>query len=442
MTQTATPGEAGVDYETVDFLVDTSTVQNPYPYYEFLRDKGPVWIEPHYGVAMVTGHAEALEVYRNSEIFSSCNAAAGPFPGLPTQPEGDDASVLIEAHRAEMPLAGYMATWDAPEHTAYRSLLQGLFTPRRLKENEDYIWRVVDQQLDEFIGSGRCEFISAFSSPFTALVIADLLGVPEEDRARFRAWFDSRSRPRGEAGAGADTEYLNELNFFESTFAGYISERREQPRDDVLTHLAQASFPDGSIPAINLLANEASFLFAAGQETTARTLAFVVHRLAENPAEQQALRGDRDGVSAYIEEMIRLESPVKCHFRMARKTTTLGGVRIPAGTSVGLLLGAINRDPARFDAPAQLRLDRGNVFDHLAFIRGPHTCLGQQLARLESRIALGRILDRMTDIRISDERHGPAGARRFSYDPTSLFRGLQELHIEFTPTPTGQSAAG
>jgi cytochrome P450 len=421
-------------YADVDWFTDGSVVADPYPYYRYLRDeRGPVWIEPTHGVAVVTGHDEALAVYRDHETYSSCNAVAGPFGGLPTMPDGDDANALIEQHRASMPMSGYMATWDPPQHSDYRSLLTGLFTPKRLKENEEFMWRLADRQLDELLDGGSCEFIRDFAEPFTALVIADLLGVPDDDRERFRAWFQAQKSPGRLDENMRNTDDTNALSFFEGTFTGYIEDRRRAPRDDVLTHLAQVTFPDGTTPPVSVLANEAAFLFAAGQETTARSLAFALQRIVDDAELQAALRADHTKIPTFVEEIFRLEAPVKSHFRLARRSTTLGGVEITAGTTVMLLIGGINRDPRRFDDPDVLDLERSAIYEHVAFARGVHTCLGQQLARAEMRIALERILDRTTDVRISRADHGPDGDRGYSYDPTFFFRGLRALHLELTP---------
>jgi cytochrome P450 len=128
-----------------------------------------------------------------------------------------------------------------------------------------------------------------------------------------------------------------------------------------------------------------------------------------------------------------MESPVKSHFRMARRTTTVGDATVPAGTTVMLLPGACNRDERKFPDPNVFKPDRPNVREQIAFIRGPHSCPGAPLARAEGRISLNRILDRMADITISDEHHGPADDRRYAYEPTFIMRGLSELHINFTP---------
>ena len=182
----------------------------------------------------------------------------------------------------------------------------------------------------------------------------------------------------------------------------------------------------------------ATFLFAAGQETTARLLAAALKHLAEHPELQDELRADRERIPDFLEEVLRVESPVKTDFRLARRTTTVGGVDIAAGTPVMLLNGAANRDPRRFECPAEFRVDRPNAQAHIAFGRGAHSCPGGPLARAEGRVSLERILDRMRDIRLSEEHHGPPGDRRFRYEPTWILRGLTKLHLEFDPVEAGR----
>jgi cytochrome P450 len=323
-----------------------------------------------------------------------------------------------------------MVTMDPPQHDEYRGLMWRLFTPKQLKKNEDFMWRLADEKLDEFVDAGRVEFSGQYASPFAGLVIADLLGVPDEDMPRFRAWFEGQFDRFEEGGTGVTAD---PLTFFEDSFAGYVTERREQPREDILTQLAQATFSDGSVPDIGSIARESAFIFAAGQETTVRLITFSLQYLAENPEAQALLRGNRELIPNFLEEMLRVESPIKVHFRMARHSTTLGGVAIPAGMSVMLVNGAANRDPRRFENPYEVQIDRPNAREQLAFSRGAHACLGQSLARAESRVTIERVLDRMGDIRVSEDHHGRAGARRWDYLPTWLFRGLTELHLEFTP---------
>ena len=174
-------------------------------------------------------------------------------------------------------------------------------------------------------------------------------------------------------------------------------------------------------------------LFAAGQETTVRLLGSALQLIAEDPELQQQLREERDRIPNFIEETLRMESPIKGDFRLSRVATTVGGVDLPAGTTVMLVNAAANRDPRRFDDPGTFDPTRANARHHLAFGRGIHTCPGAPLARTEARVSLERLLDRTTDIRLSEAKHGPAGARRFHYVPTFILRGLTRLYLEFTP---------
>ena len=213
----------------------------------------------------------------------------------------------------------------------------------------------------------------------------------------------------------------------------YVDDRRRAPRDDVLTKLAQATFPDGSMPEAIDVVRIAAFLFAAGQGTTSHLTSSLLQRLAERPDLQALLRADRERVAPFIEETLRLESPTKATFRLARRSTELGGVAISAGTTLMIMPGAINRDERHFEAPADLRVDRANTRDHVAFGRGIHACPGQALARAETRVTINRLLDRLGDIRISEEEHGAAADRHYHYNPSFMLRGLQSLHLEFTP---------
>ena len=423
------------DWQTLDFFTDASLVRDPYPYYDELRSQCPVLPLPNLGVVAVSGYDEATEVYRNSDTFSSCNSVVGPFAVFPVPLEGN-VSEIIDTYRDQLPMHEHMVTMDPPMHTQERGVLMRLITPKRLKENEEFIWRLADTQLEEFLANGECEFIRAYAQPFAMLVVADLLGVPEADHDTFRRGFGLAASPgsMGSMGSG-DGADLNALSWCDEWFTRYIKDRRREPKGDVLTDLALATYPDGTTPEVINVVRTASFLFAAGQETTARLLAAALMYLAENPEVQTDLRAHPDRIPAFIEETLRIESPVKADFRMARVDTTIGGVEVAAGTPVMLLNGAANRDPRQFSCPADIDIDRANLRSHIAFGRGVHSCPGGPLARVEAKASLERILARTNDIRISEEHHGPAGARRFSYEPTWVLRGLTALHLQFTPVP-------
>ena len=418
------------DWEAMDFFRVDALVADPYPYFDALREQGPVRREPHHGVMMVTGYDEAVEVFHDARTFSSCLSVTGPFPGFPVPLEGDDVTGLIEQHRHELPMSDQLPTLDPPVHTDHRALLMRLITPKRLKENEASMWQLADRLLDEFLAPGEGEFISGFAGPFTLLVIADLLGVPEEDQQEFAR--SLQHRPRSD-GIGIIGEELNHdpLEFLYARFTGYIEDRRREPRQDVLTGLATATFPDGSTPDVADVVRIAANLFSAGQETTVRLLSSALKLIAERPDLQRLLRNEHDRIPNFVEETLRMDSPVKGDFRLSRVPASVGGVDIPAGTTVMVLNGAANRDPRHFADPATFDAARPNARHHLAFGRGIHTCPGAPLARAEARVTIERLLDRTAGIRISERAHGPAEARRYRYIPTYILRGLTRLHLEF-----------
>lgn len=420
------------EYERIDFFRGNELVADPYPYFDWLRSQGPVYQEPQYGVYMVTGYNEAAAVYADTDTFSSCNSVTGPFPGFPVALEGhDDVSELVEQYRDQLPFSDQIITMDPPKHRDHRHLLMRQLTPKRMKENEEFVWRLADSQIDEFIDRGECEFIGEYTNPFTMFVIADLLGVPAEDHREFR---DALAhRPRTDAvGSTMDTMSLNPLAWLYERFGRYIEDRRRQPRADVLTALATTTFPDGELPEVIDVVRVAANVFAAGQETTVRLLGTALQLIGDRPELQALLRERRDLIPDFVEETLRIESPVKGDFRLARRSATVGGVDIPAGATLMVLNGAANRDPNHFEGAAEFRVDRDKSREHLAFGRGPHSCPGGSLARTETRVSIERLLDRMATITVSEGHHGPPRARTYDYVPTYILRGLTHLHLEFT----------
>jgi cytochrome P450 len=421
------------DVDAVDFFTDNKLLHDPYGYLAALRNQCPLRRETHHDVVMVTGYDEGLSIYNDTQHFSACLSVTGPFPGFPVPLDdlGDtDISELIEKHRDDLPFNDQLPTFDPPKHTDHRALLSRMITPKRLKENEEFIWQLADRQLDVALTDGRCELIDDFASPFAMLVIADLLGVPESDHPEF---LDALTQ--GHAGtigsSKGDAMTQSPLEYLYGKFSDYISDRRASPCDDVLTGVASATFPDGSTPEVIDAVRVASNLFAAGQETTVRLLSAAVMILAEDQALQTRLRADRDLIPRFIEETLRLESPVRGDFRLAKTPVTVGGVDLPAGTTVMLVNAAMNRDPAKFADPDTFDPDRANARNHMAFGRGVHSCPGAPLARTEGLVSINGLLDRTEKFWIDEEHHGPPGDRRYRYLPTFILRGLTKLHIRF-----------
>jgi cytochrome P450 len=433
MTDVSSDAHLDPDPDEVNFFADRAVQDAPYAYFDRVRERGPVWQEPHHGVYMVTGHPEAMKVYGDpanfpvdeaaTGTFSSCNAVAGNFFSFSQPLEGDDVTDVIRACRHELPFSDQLPAFDPPDHTAHRHLLGRLITPKRLKENEQFMWEYADHLIDRFHADGRLEVVGQYAEPFTLTVIADLEGVPDEDHEMFRDHLST---------AHQNLEH-KPLEFLYDTFANYIEERRAEPRNDILSSLASGTFPDGSEPTVQDAALLAANLFAGGQETTVRLLTFALRMLGERPDLQGRLRENRDLIPTFLEETLRLESPLRTQFRMARVTTELGGVHIPAGSTLMLAPGACNRDPRVFDDPHTLDLERVNARQHLGFGHGIHTCIGAPLARAEGKASINRMLDRMRNIRVDEDVHGPADARRFDYIPTFFLRGIQRLTVTFDP---------
>jgi cytochrome P450 len=414
------------DFEHTDLFRDRELPVDPYPFYEWVREHGPVWYYPLWDVYLITGYEEVVAIYHDQETWSNCNTVSGPFFKMSVPLEGDDITDIIREHRHELPFSDQLPSFDPPEHTAHRGLLMRLITPKRLKENEVYMWQLADRTIDEFYDKGECELVQEYAIPFTVMVIADLLGVPAEDRDAFRAQLVHKVRP-------AKMEH-KPLGFLYDQFSRYIEDRRAQPRRDIMTEMAQATFPDGTVPPVEDVAKIAANLFSAGGETTARLIVMCLRTLGDHPEFQQRLRDDHSLISPFIEEMLRTEAPLKGSFKLSRVRTTVGGVDMPPGTTVFVMTDAASRDPRQFECPAEFRLDRANGRQHLGFGHGIHTCAGAPLARAETHATLVRFLERMSDIRISEAHHGAPGARRYDYDRTYMLRGLTDLHLEFTPT--------
>ncbi|MEE2032889.1 cytochrome P450 [Rhodococcus chondri] len=422
------------DYETLNFFTDPDLVENPYPYYDAMRQGCPVKREPHQNVMMVTGYEEAIQVLSDEKTFSSCISVTGPFSGLPVPPESDDISEFIEEHRPSLPMNDQLPTMDPPQHTDHRALLMRLITPKRLKENEEFIWGLADKLLDDVLAKGEGDYITGFAAPFAMLVIADLLGVPESDHQEFIEGLNIQVE-KGFSLGSTDGEALklNPLEFLYKKFGDYIVDRRANPTDDVLTGLATATFPDGTLPPVDDVLRIAANVFSAGQETTVRLLSSALRILAENPELQKTLRADPELIPNFTEEALRVESPIKGDFRLAKAPTTVGGVDVPAGTIMMLVNGAANRDPRQFTDPGEFDLERRNARTHIAFGRGIHSCPGAPLARTEARVGIQRLLERTSEIKLSETVHGPEGDRKFGYLPTFILRGLLALHLEYTP---------
>jgi cytochrome P450 len=405
-----------------DFFTDPELLHDPLPYYRALHERGPVLREPHKGVFMLSRIDEIVEVYTDHARFSAIVGPVGPLVDLPKPAEGESWGESIERRRHEIPMGDQITSLDPPEHTRHRALAGRLLTPRRLQENEEFIWRLAEELIDEVADRGEMEFSAAYARPFTLLVVADLLGVPREDHETFRGWLGGERGTVGDPTGrhAGDQVFANLFPYF----TRYIEERRASPRDDVMSQLATVRFRDGELPTVMDVVRLATILFAAGQETTARLLCAGMRFLCEQPALVEELRSDPGAIPNFVEECLRLESPIKGSFRLALHDTSLAGVPIPAGSIVMAMIGAANRDPRVFDDPDRFDARRANAGRNIAFGHGEHFCPGASLARTEARISFARLLARLDDFQLTDP-----GA--LSYIATFIIRGLNDLPMRF-----------
>jgi cytochrome P450 len=427
-----------------DYFTDHSILRDPYAFFEALRERGPVYRNPETGVVIVTGFEEALEVLKDTENWSSLISTTGAGKTLPFEPEGSDINAQLEANRDKFSGGDLVVTFDDTPHTFSRSLLSRLFTPSKLKANEEFIARFSEELVRKAVSEGKCEVVKQIATPFVTLVIADLLGVPEGDRQHFMDVIEAAPPP----GNLDDADYPMEMHplfVMGQSFAGYVIDRRANPRDDVLTELALATYPDGTQPDAMEIVRLSTFLFGAGQDTSAKLLGNAMRFIVEEPGLQDRLRADPSLIPAFLEEVLRLEGSTKMTSRIARKDTSIAGEPMPAGTRVMIGLAAANRDPRRWENPQALIINRPRIKEHLGFGRGAHVCIGAPLARVEVRVILEKFLEATSGIDLDDAVHGPAEARELEYEASFIIRGLAEMHLKLTPSadfvPVDESAA-
>jgi len=420
--------------EELDYFSDYSILRSPFQYFDRLRERGPAaWLEDRQ-LVMVTGFQECLDILGNDQDFSPVVSNPGAcLEPLPFTPEGDDITAQLEAHRHEIPQSDLMTGLEGERHRASRSLISSLFTPSRLASNEAFMKGLARKLVEEAVAQGDCELIRGLSVPFVTLVIADLLGVPDEDQQKFRQVMDANAMT-GAIDGTRTADVPDPMEFMAGYFYRYVVERRANPQDDILTILATQKYPDGSTPEVADLVTTAIFVFGAGGDTTTKLIGAAVRYLVEDPELQRRLRDDRSLIPFFLEEVLRLEGAVKVLFRLARKTVKIGDLTVKAGTKVVLALAAANRDPQRWgDNVNELQLKRPKVMQHLAFSRGAHTCIGNPLARTEGRVMLNTLFDLTSDITLSEAKHGPLGQHRLDYEPSFLLRGLEQLHVKLVP---------
>lgn len=395
-------------------LTDPGFASDPYPAYEILRREAPVHWSEAWGCWVVSRYDDVLEILQQPNLFSNEDRVGSLLGALP---EGERARfAALEQH-----FGSGMVHTDPPDHTRLRKLAAHAFTPRVVATLEPRIRAIVDEHLDGAAAAGRFELIGDLAYPLPATVIADLLGVPHEDRDQFKEWgvtsgaFQATGTPEIAVVEAAQEAVLAKREYLRAQ----LRLRREHPTDDLLTLFGQAE-ADGQMLHEDEVLSIGATMLSAGHETTTSLIGNGILAFLRHPEELQRFRDDPELTRSAVEEIIRYDGPLQRGWRRVAEDVEFRGHRFAADQLVVVLLGAANRDPDRFPDPDRFDIGRSDN-RHLGWGHGAHFCLGAALARMEGAIALRAIVDRYPDL-------GPA-PETVTWRARGVFRCLDELVV-------------
>jgi cytochrome P450 len=399
---------------SIDF--DPFDITDPFAFYEWARAKAPVFFSEELQYYVVAGHADIKAVFEDWRTFSSENAQA------PLRPIGEGGKRIMR----EGGFTAYsgLSARVPPDHTRIRKLVQGCFGPRRFKAIEPQIRQVVTHALDAIIANGKAEFVREFAYDVPAFVLFKLVGVPDADVAKVKAWAVSRALLTW--GNLSDAEQLpharNMVEYWNYCRA-LVAQRHASPSDDLPGDLIRLQKEGAEISDDEIAGVLYSVLFA-GHETTTTLIANGLRELLLHRRNWEALVANPALIAGAVDEILRFSPSIVAWRRRALKDAEIGGVAIPEGADILLLLGSANRDEAAFAEPSRFDITRTDSRGHLAFGYGIHFCVGQQLAKMELAIALEELTRRMPSVRLKAKQ-------TFGFVPNTSFRTPTELHIEW-----------
>jgi cytochrome P450 len=376
---------------------------DPFPLYRELREDSPVLFDAAQGVWHLFRYDDVQRALSEHAVFSSRMRGG-------REPDQDHlfASSLIST--------------DPPRHRQLRSLVSEAFTPRAVAALEPRISEIVEELLDRVGATGSMDLIDDFAYPLPVIVIAELMGIPAEDRDRFKRWSDTVvGQVRDYEDSPGRTAAQQEMAEY---FFAMIERRRRDPGEDLISRLLAAQV-DGEHLSVMELLGFCALLLVAGNETTTNLLGNAVLTFAEWPGTIDRLRAESGALPSAIEEVLRFRSPVQSMFRVTTQDTVVGGTAIPAGSRLAAWIGSANRDGRQFPDPDAFTLER-HPNRHLAFGQGIHFCLGAPLARLEARVALSALLARLPGLSLAP------GAPLERIDSTIIF-GPRQLPVHWQP---------
>jgi cytochrome P450 len=406
-----------------DLFSSAEAMECPYSFYKTLRDEQPIFFSESLGAYIVTRFADIQTISNDQTLFSSMPGASSEFGDLNYSPFYD---FVYEEEGVPNQVPTLVRTGGA-QHRRYRNLVDRYFSPRAIKEMEPQLTAIIDQLIDEFIDAGEVDLQKDFCLKLPLKVMCSLLGLPPEDAAILAASADAQTRLN--SGAMETKETRLELHRTQASFHRYILEhvekRRQFPDASILSDLIH-TLPDEVEPlSEGELCSLISLMNIGGNETTTSGLSNMFYLLISHPEIEQRLRDNRKLIQKFVEEALRLESPVVVMFRCATRDVEVSGVNLPKDSLILLNYASANRDERQFLCPEKLDIERKGIRNHVAFGSGVHYCLGAALARSELEIAMNRVLDRMTNIRIDD------GTAPLKHQPKVGVRTLEALPIRF-----------
>jgi cytochrome P450 len=384
-------------------LLSPELTEDPFAYYAELRASDPVHWAPGSKAWLLTRYDDVVAAFGDPRLSS--DRVRPLLDVLPAQRRAEYGPMLEIISR-------WMVVTDPPAHTRLNRLASRAFRQQRVSAMSGWIGELVDELLDDFVASGGDDFLAGLAYPLPAAVIARMMGVPQQDRGMFQHWSDELALVAFGAGgqdrAGRYARALAGVRELQEYLAGLIERRRREPGEDMISVLLGGAAGEGAdedgdhLDDAELMALCSLILFA-GHETTTNLLCNAIVALDRHPAELARLRADPSLANRAIEEVLRFEGPIKILIRWVVQDHERDGRQVRAGDRVFLVLQSANRDKRTFADPDHFDIGRPAKPLHVGFGRGLHACLGAQLARIEGRAALPKILGRLGDIHVSGE---------------------------------------
>jgi cytochrome P450 len=382
---------------------------DPFPFYARARAEGPIFYSPELDYWVLTRYADIRDAFRDPATFSSENTQA-PYRQRPPEVQQilDDGGFSVTSG-----LSGR----QPPEHTRLRGFIKKAFTPRRVASMEPTIRAIAASTIASFADRGEADLVAELARDLPALVVFRMLGIPDEDVPNVKAWAQSRVYMNfGDLPVREQVRHAENLVRYWRYCQDLVSARLRSPQDDLPGDLARIYLDGDETITPDEIASLVYGQLTAGHETTSALLANGLKELLTDRAAWEAICADPELIPAAVEELLRLSAPVFTWKRRTTRSADVGGVTLPAGTNILLLLGSANHDEQTFPDPDRIRLTRENASRHLSFGLGIHFCLGAPLARLEAKVVLEELTSRIPSLRLRE-------GQRFDFAANTTFRG-------------------